>query len=132
MCVHVQEVDLRAATRGSAPAATCRYRLAALLLHRGVHWVALVRHGVFWCLADDASVSPAGTSFASACQVAASGLWSPSVALYAAQPRDGAACAGAGGPWDPMGLCAGGARAGPEGCDGWQRQRRPCKGRCKA
>lgn len=131
MRVRVQEIILRATARGSAAGAACQYRLAAVLLYCGEHWVALVRHGAHWYLANDASAEPAGASFASACQKAAKGLWAPSLALYAAQPRDAAACAGAGGPWDPMGLKVGGACEGGLGCNGWEEQRRPRKGRSK-
>ena len=128
--MHAQEVVLRAAAHGSAAGAVCHYRLAALLLYRSEHWVTLVRHGAQWYLANDASVEPAGASFASARQTAAEGVWAPSLALYAARPRDAAACAGAGGPWDPIGLKMSSACEGDLGGEGWeQQQRRPRKGR---
>ena len=128
--VRVQEVTLRAAAHGSAAGAACRYLLAALLMYRGEHWVALVRHGGHWYLANDATVKSAGASFASACQEACkTGLWAPGLALYAARPRDAAACAGAGGPWDPIGRKVGGACEAASGSDGWEEQRLPRKGR---
>ena len=129
--MRAQEITLRATAHGSAAGAACPYRLAALLLYRGQHWVALVRHGAHWYLANDASVQPAGASFASACQEACrTGLWAPGLALYAARPRDAAACAGAGGPWDPMGLELSSAFENSLGGEGWeQQQRRPRKGR---
>ena len=126
--MHMQAMVLRAAARGSASAT--QYRFAALLLHRGVHCVALVRHGSHYYLSDDDRVSCAGASYKVACEaVAATGRWTPCLALYAAQPRGGATCAGAGGPWDPLGLSHGGA--GALACDGWQQPRRARKGRCK-
>ena len=124
MQLHVQDITLRATAHGSAASAACHYRLAALLLYRGDHWVALVRHGGHWYLANDASVEAAGASFAGACQKACqTGLWAPGLALYAAQPRDAGACDGAGGPWrDQTGLKFGGE--GDMGCEGWEQQRR--------
>ncbi|KAK9834146.1 hypothetical protein WJX81_002610 [Elliptochloris bilobata] len=104
-----ESLELAAANSRSAAAIRCKYRLAALLLHRGEHEVALVRHGAYWCLANDDDVCAAGSSFEGACQMAAKGCWTPALTLYAAQPPDGADRAGTGGPWDDGGLSRGGA-----------------------